>query len=143
MSDKHFTVNYGKGVTVFPEKAIDKIINGEVTLTEIKTLSLILSSGGEITPEEIAAATSLFPQDVENAIAFWRGAGIISIKEGKPRPVSEAKAEGYASSAPESTEVNKNEADVSPKSEASGDGAAPKKALLSTEMPKYSGKRRR
>ena len=137
MSDKHFTVNYGKGVTVFPEKAIGKIVGGEATLTEIKTLSLILASNGAITVSEISAAASLSPQDVENAVAFWRGTGIVSVKEGKVRPVSEPKNGTAEISVPVSSAVTVTESDAGV--EPSAVETAHKKALLSAEMPKYSG----
>ena len=139
MSDKHFTVNYGKGVTVFPEKAVDKMISGEATLTEIKTLSLILSSGGKMTVEEIAAKAELSPQDVENSISFWRGAGIISIKEGKPHSAPEVKTEAVTPKATETATANNTENAIPPKSDAHSVESAPRKALLSAEMPKYSG----
>ncbi len=89
MSEKYFTVNYGKGVAVFPEKALDKIISGEASLTEIKTLSLILTHNGAITVDELAALSETDAQAVENAVAFWRGVGIITL--GKSKGSSNAK----------------------------------------------------
>ncbi len=163
MAEKYFTVNYGKGVTVFPEKALDKIIGGEASLAEIKTLSLILSRGGSVTAEEIVSLSELSAQDVENAVAFWRGAGVITLKEGKAKAVSATKKD--SASALIFTDGNKKNTDVktdgkdetaktplpdgsatdrsapdTPDTRGSAtDGSAPKKALLSTEMPKYSG----
>lgn len=160
MAEKQFTVNYGKGVTVFPEKALDKIISGEASASEIKTLSLILTRGGAVTTEEIVSLSGLSPQDVENAIAFWRGAGIISIKDGKAKGLSDVKKETESPSAeiPQSRSVESTQASAesaqtvestqntaelsvgkSETASATDIKATPKKALLSAEMPKYSG----
>jgi len=160
MAEKQFTVNYGKGVTVFPEKALDKIISGEASASEIKTLSLILTRGGAVTTEEIVSLSGLSPQDVENAVAFWRGAGIISIKDGKAKGLSDVKKENVTSSAesPQSRSVESTQASTestqtfegtqntaelsigkSETASATDIKATPKKALLSAEMPKYSG----
>ena len=160
MAEKQFTVNYGKGVTVFPEKALDKIISGEASASEIKTLSLILTRGGAVTTEEVVSLSGLSPQDVENAIAFWRGAGIISIKDGKTKGLSDVKKENVTSSAesPQSRSVESTQASAesaqtvegtqnttelsvekSETASAADIKATPKKALLSAEMPKYSG----
>ncbi len=142
MAEKLFTVNYGKGVTVFPEKALDKIISGDVSLAEIKTLSLILTRSGAITTDELASLSGLSPQDVESAIAFWRGAGIISLKEGKTKGSFDIKSPAVSPSESDKSASEVLNEPASEKAETTKESIGttpPKKALLSAEMPKYSG----
>lgn len=133
MAEKTFQINYGKGVTVFPDKALNLILDGSATLIEIKVLSSVLKASGDVSSEDIVAQTELSEQEVASALAFWRGAGIITLKEGKAK-ASFAKKEATDFSADAVSEKNESSS-----KESSTDTDTPKKALLSAEMPKYSG----
>ena len=79
---------------------------------------------------------------MESAVAFWRGAGIISLKEGKTKGTFDIKSSAATPSESDISESEVLSEPFSEKSEASKEvsgTAAPKKALLSAEMPKYSG----
>lgn len=138
MADKKFQINYGKGVTVFPSKAINKMQSGEATLDEMKILSVILASGGNVSATEIAEETDIAVQDVENAIAFWRGAGIITLKtsDGRTKGSETEKSDTPSVGSQGNEGANKETDSVGSDSLRS---PAAKKALLSAEMPKYSG----
>lgn len=151
MADKKFQINYGKGVTVFPSKAVDKILGSEVSLSEIQTLGAILSSDGKSSAEEIAESLSLSAQDVENAIAFWRGTGIITPKASEKKllakdtdKATESNSVDIAGSESRTTfssEKNNTSSDGVKSSSDSNENAprVQKKAIVSAEMPKYSG----
>ena len=137
MSEKKFQINYGNGVTVFPDKTLKLILDGSATLSEIKVLSLVLKATGDISSEDIATKSGLSEQDVFNALAFWRGAGILTLKEEKTKAAPPKKEQPSTSA---DTDTNKKEG-FSPNEEKDfpTDKATRKKALLSAEMPKYSG----
>lgn len=145
MSEKKFQINYGRGVTVFPRASVEKLLSGEAALDEIKVLSAILSTDGLFDADAIAETVGISPQSAESAIAFWRGAGVLSLSEGSERTRAAAKKPDRAKASSEdigaSTETADSTADITDAG-VSGSGAErarSKKALLSAEMPKYTG----
>ncbi len=69
-----YNINYGNGVVSVPAAALDKLASaGE---NELKVL-LALCSGAE----DIYAASGLDEAGVDAALAYWRGAGIISQRD--------------------------------------------------------------
>lgn len=89
------TFNYGKGVAVIPVTAIERI--DKASKKDIKIL-LLLASERVSTIDEMVSLSSLKREEVESAIAFWRGADIIEIEEdGKiivpPKKTAPAKGE--------------------------------------------------
>lgn len=149
MSEKKFQINYGRGVTVFPKAAVEKLLSGEAALDEIKVLSAILSSDGLFDADAISETVGISPQTVESAVAFWRGAGILSLSQGSGRTKAASKPEqakpdaadiGASTEAPDNTANAANAADARTsggKAETANEGT--RKALLSAEMPKYTG----
>ena len=82
--NKKFAVNYGQGVIVLPEAVMGAISSAKKT-DIIALLALVSEKDADITA--IAERYVLSADAIERAIAFWRGAGIISyIEENKPEP---------------------------------------------------------
>ena len=147
MSEKHFKVNYGNGVTVFPEKAVEQILVGAASQSEIRVLALVLKASGDISSEDIARETGLSEQDTVSAVAFWRGTGIISFKDGKTKASVEkndthspsCRSSEESSSVAQETHATESKVEASDPKTEDIRSTVPKKALLSAEMPKYSG----
>lgn len=79
----HININYGTGVSVVPQYAVEYI--DKAKKFDIKVLLLIASSDRyrsgkyqELLANELDCTTS----DIENSIAFWNGTGVLSISEG-------------------------------------------------------------
>lgn len=82
--NKKLAVNYGQGVIVLPEAVMGAISSAKKT-DIIALLALVSEKDADITA--IAERYALSTDSIERAIAFWRGAGIISyIEENKPEP---------------------------------------------------------
>ena len=82
--NKKLAVNYGQGVIVLPEAVMGAISSAKKT-DIIALLALVSEKDADITA--IAERYALSADSIERAIAFWRGAGIISyIEENKPEP---------------------------------------------------------
>lgn len=112
-------VNYGTGVTVLPDAVLSHI--DKAKKFDLKVLMLIASGDKyrqQQPKEQIAARLGCSEADVENALSFWRGAGIISVEDG-------------ASSTKHETQGKAN----SPEAPAN----APKRAKAS-ELPQYTSK---
>ncbi|MBR4880449.1 MAG: DnaD domain protein, partial [Clostridia bacterium] len=77
-----YEINYGNGVVSIPAAALDKLsLAGEA---ELKVLMAVCSGA-----EDISALLSCDETETEAALAFWRGAGIISgEKKTKERKVA-------------------------------------------------------
>lgn len=138
---------FGSAVTVIPAAATEKIISGAATPSETAVLLAIASAPDLETETDtqyyqmIADATGLDTDEVSSAIAFWRGASVISIA-GKSKTSS---ARSGASAKP-TVDVVKNEPKpvedaVNPKenevAEAEESKNASKKALMRSDLPKY------
>jgi len=78
--NKKLTVNYGKGVVVIPEAALGALPSAKKS--DIIAL-LALVSERDRDASEIAEKYALSTDALERAIAFWRGAGILSYEEDK------------------------------------------------------------
>ncbi len=66
-----YEINYGNGVVCIPAAALDKL--SKVGETELKLLLAICSG-----TEDISAITGCEQSAIDSALAFWRGAGILS-----------------------------------------------------------------
>ncbi len=70
-----YRINYGDGVGVFPKSALDVVKRaGEC---ELKVLLCLCAAEGNTDEKKIAKTAGLTAEAVHDAIAFWRGAGII------------------------------------------------------------------
>ena len=146
---------FGSAVTVIPTVAADKIISGAATAAETAVL-LAIAAAPELETENdaeyyqmISDATGLDTDEVSSAIAFWRGASVISIA-GKTKSAV-GRATPSVKTATEAATVVENTADdaVNPPKTADseptktaevdvGIATAPKKkALLRESLPKY------
>lgn len=126
MQKKNFTVSYGNGVTVFPQKAAKKIAKGEASLVEIRVLTALLMSGTtSISVTKLCTQTSLEETDVVRALDFWRGVGVLSFAGNDDA----ANVTDDVSIAPVTDETPSEESAPAPQ----------KKVLISSETPKYTG----
>lgn len=89
--NKKLRVNYGQGVIVLPEAVMGIIASAKKS--DIIVL-MALFSDKDADTSAIAEKYALSEEAVERAIAFWRGAGILSYEEEKkPEPAVEVKEE--------------------------------------------------
>lgn len=87
--NKKLTVNYGQGVIVLPEAVMGALSSAKKT--DIIALLALLSG-------KDAESCSISEDALERAIAFWRGAGILSYEEEKKtEPAPEKKEEKTSS----------------------------------------------
>ena len=87
--NKKLAVNYGQGVIVLPEAVMSSISSAKKT-DIIALLALVSEKDADVSA--IAEKYALSNDAIERAIAFWRGAGIISYEE-ENNPVPEKKEE--------------------------------------------------
>ncbi len=118
MQKKDYTVNFGDAVTVFPKKAVKRIIKGEASVEEIRVLAALLASDTKISDVKLCTQTGLDEEQVTEALGYWKGVGVISCEK------NTAAAEKDAKSAPE------------PKEDEVKDDA---KKVLRRDLPKYTG----
>ena len=127
MQKKTYTVNFGSAVTAFPKKAAKKIAKGEASLTEIRVLTaFLMGNGSSVSLSKLCTQTSLDESDVISALAYWRGVGVLSYGDGDNAP------EETVTIAPENAKTEQSSFETEQEE-------PKKKALLSSEMPKYSG----
>lgn len=82
--NKKLAVNYGQGVIVLPEAVMGAISSAKKT-DIIALLALVSEKNADVSA--IAEKYALSDDAIERAIAFWRGAGILSYEEdNKPAP---------------------------------------------------------
>ncbi len=118
MSEK-CRIAYGSRVTVLPGAASKKIINGASTLADIRVLVALCDmaeTDGENVVSALAEVTGLVESKVENALAFWRGCGVIELTESD---------DGEAT---ENSSVQPQKVGITPKPKLSG-----------KDIPSYSG----
>ena len=83
-------IQYGNSVVVLPAKAVAVAQNAEksdlaVLLALLSDAALCARYGQEEGIGAIAAAAGCTEDEVRSAVAFWRGAGVISLGEGKKK----------------------------------------------------------
>ena len=89
--NKKLRVNYGQGVIVLPEAVMGTLSSAKKS--DIIVLMEILADK-DVDASAIAEKCSVSVEAVERAVAFWRGAGILSYEEEKQaEPAVEAKEE--------------------------------------------------
>ncbi|MBO4355479.1 MAG: DnaD domain protein, partial [Clostridia bacterium] len=71
-----YNIEYGASVLNLPGKAIEKI--GKASKAELEILLLLSSAGGEYDADDFALKAGITPSEVETAVNFWRGAGVIT-----------------------------------------------------------------
>ena len=78
--NKKLAVNYGNGVVVIPEAALASLSSAKKS-DIIALLAIVSDKNANIS--EISEKYALSADAIERAIAFWRGAGILSYEEEK------------------------------------------------------------
>lgn len=124
-------IQYGNGVVVLPAKAVAVAQNAEksdlaVLLALLSDAALCACYGQEKGIGAIAAAAGCTENEVRSAVAFWRGAGVISLGEGKKKKPA---AQEQPKTAPEAVPAKQEQAPAQ-------DGAALLKK--SDDLPKYT-----
>ncbi len=139
MQKKSYTVNFGDAVTVFPKKAVKKIIKGDATLEEIRVLAAIMASDTKATEVKLCTQTGLDEEQVAEALCFWRGVGVISCEGSQEKSHDEKSGDekqAYEKSPSEKSSAEKTAkektAEVTPEKES-------KKLLIQKTSPKYTG----
>lgn len=85
---------YGDRVAVVPGSAVDAAVKAG---REELLVLLLLADAAEESPDAIAARAGLDAEKVRNAIAFWRGTGVIALTEEEtPRAPAATDAAGSA-----------------------------------------------
>ena len=156
-------LKFGTAVTVLPAVAVEKIISGAATSAETAVL-LAIASAPELETENdaeyyqmLSDVTGLDTDEVSSAIAFWRGASVLSIA-GKSKhtpvkaPASVTRTDGGsitpeigAKASVDTVKTVENDYAVSipvPSSKEGDEEAAAtkkpsKKLLMREELPKY------
>ncbi|MBQ7378479.1 MAG: DnaD domain protein [Clostridia bacterium] len=124
-------IQYGNSVVVLPGKAADAVRDAEksdlaVLLVLLSDASLCNAYGQKGSAEAIAQAAGCSEDEVRSAVAFWRGAGVLSVVGEKKKKVQETAVEEKSAS------VQTAPAAAAP----AADGAALLKK--SDELPKYT-----
>lgn len=129
-------IQYGNGVVVLPARAAEVAQNAErsdlgVLLALLSDASLCAGYGQKGGVEAIAAASGYTVDEVSAAVAFWRGAGVLTLTEGKT-PAATQKRQSAAPAKPEGAPADRDNASKA----AAPDGAALLKK--SDDLPKYT-----
>lgn len=90
-------IQYGNGVVTLPQKAAQMLTEAEKT--DIAVLVALLSDaelchawGTEAGAEAVARAADCSTEQARAAVAFWRGAGVLSVTEHKKKHTAQAAA---------------------------------------------------
>lgn len=140
-----YDLKFGSAVTVIPAAATEKIINGAASASETAVL-MAIASRPEIEADNekeyaavISDITGLDIEAVIYAIAFWRGASVLSLPNGRKNggslKVASSRTDPQSAKTPEKA-ISAKAADTEVESGAAS-AEAPKK-LMSEEVPKYS-----
>ena len=105
-------IQYGNSVVVLPAKAVAVAQNAEksdlaVLLALLSDAALCARYGQEEGIGAIAAAAGCTEDEVRSAVAFWRGAGVISLGEGKKKKPA---AQEQPKTAPEAVPAKQEQA---------------------------------
>ena len=112
-----YLLNYGNRVVSIPHGAID--VMPRASANDVKVLLLACAQDGKLDEKKAAKQLSISEDDVKAAIAFWRGAGIVSVSDN-------ANVEDNG----KQEEIVAHEENISV--------AEPKKLHASEELPRYS-----
>lgn len=115
MPDASFKINFGNEAVSIPFAAVTKF--EKATKKDIKILVCLCALGRlaadvETAKKAVASDHGFSEEDVANAIAFWRGAGVIELEEAEDNVISMPERE---ESSPEKGNANLLHADELPK----------------------------
>lgn len=98
-----YTVNYGNGTCVLPSAVLD--VMKRAGAVDLRVLMYLCSNGGDADMKELIAVCDCDEDEARDALAFWRGAGVIEASGEKT--AKKQKAVAKKEDAPEIKEVNK------------------------------------
>ncbi|MBE6609544.1 MAG: DnaD domain protein [Ruminococcaceae bacterium] len=136
-----YLINFGSAVTVLPASAAEKIVGGQATLTDVRALTALLSlpDGNEKTAGAVSALTGLSEDVCESSLAFWRGAGVISIADTVANDAPQQPSFEPAADETEAKPAKAVKAAKAAETAKSAEIEKKDKKLLSNDLPKYSG----
>ncbi len=129
-------IQYGNGVVVLPAKVVGAWQSAEksdisVLLTLLSDTALCARYGQEGSVETVAQIAGCTEDEVRAAVAFWRGAGVISVSAEKKQAKLQKKQTGTQAQPKEHVAAEQPKAETS-----AADGAALLKK--SDDLPKYT-----
>ena len=89
-----YTINYGNGTCVLPRSVIDVV--GRASLTDLRVLMCLCAGGGEVELNTLCSACGCDEDEARDALAFWRGAGIIEAQKGVTKKTERKAADKVA-----------------------------------------------
>ncbi len=144
-------IQYGNGVVVLPARAVEAAQSAEksdmaVLLALLSNTALCARYGQEGSVQAVAQASGCTEDEVRSAVAFWRGAGVLSVSEKKQQrqqkqtaaqPKAQVAAEQLAVQPVEQpAEQPVQQAETAAEQTPTQDGAALLKK--SDDLPKYT-----
>lgn len=75
-----YTINYGNGTCVLPRSVLD--VMGRASGTDLRVLMCLCANGGDVELNMLCNACSCDEDEARDALAFWRGAGVIEAQKG-------------------------------------------------------------
>ena len=70
-----YTINYGNGTCVLPASVLD--VMGRAGAIDLRVLMCLCAHGGEVELNDLCTSCACDEDEARDALAFWRGAGII------------------------------------------------------------------
>lgn len=116
-----YRIIYGDGVGVFPRSALDVI--KRASGDDLKVLLSLCALEGNADEKKLLKLTGCDSESIRDALAFWRGAGVIEAAGEKVEPAQEESVEAEQESAPEPQKEEKK---------------TKKKLQRSEELPNYT-----
>lgn len=146
MQKKLYSLSLGTDGVTLPKEAADAILAGKASEEEIKVLLAASVLGGcELTIEDIAKLCGVGLDEVNTALSFWRGAGVIAVhvkrQNGSEIPKTTEKQAASAYEIPQTTQNEPEQITLQTEVRSvSSEPETPKtaKKLLSRDMPKYT-----
>ena len=133
------TFHYGDGVINLPADLIAVLPRADLTALRV-LLCVANAAGADISPQDIANACACEPSQVEAALAFWRGAGLISQQDTDAAPPKKA-AKSTAARAASRTAKASDKALSSAQDGAQADSAPATNVVVKTSataLPAYT-----
>ncbi len=113
-----YTINYGNGAGTFPQDALDVIKRAGAA--DLKVFLCLCAGGGDADIKRLSELTGCDEEDVRDALAFWRGTGLI--EAGCDKKSAE----------------KKRVAEVKEAKQTQGELEMPKKLRAADELPSYT-----
>ena len=123
-----YTVNYDGGIVELPKSALSAMSRADAT--ELKVLVCLCADGENADVEKLCELTGCGDGEVRDALAFWRGAGVITAAGKKS-----TKRDGTGTDAAQEARKADAKCDAD---RADTKGGSPKKLRAADELPNYT-----